>query len=165
MLKNWGLGFDALWHRSIRRSDVVRTSFETSTSIPAEFNISQVFLGLVWGWYHHKAVKKRWKQLVLWSGSFDIYIDVVNHRRPSMTWLFFVRFNATLEMFWQLRPQCVSLSFRQQNLPKQSLSHIGVPLGLALFLVNLFDFLIQRRPSETWRNSTQWVDFDLAEYC
>ena len=30
--------------------------------------------------------------------------------------------------------------------------------------VNLFDFLIQRRPSETWRNSTQWVDFNLAEY-
>ena len=51
-------------------------------------------------------------------------------------------------MFWELRPQGVSSSFTQQNLPKQSLSYIGVPLGLTLLLVNLFDFLIQRRPNE-----------------
>ena len=74
--------------------------------------------------------------------TFIWYLHVVNHRRPSMIWLCFVRFNATLKMFWRLRPQCVSSSFTQQDLPKQSLSHISVPLGLALFLVNLFDFLI-----------------------
>ena len=48
--------------------DVVRYVVRTSASILADFNMSEVFLGLVWGWYHHKAVKKRWKQLVLWSG-------------------------------------------------------------------------------------------------
>ena len=32
------------------------------------------------------------------------------------------------------------------------------------FLVNLFDFLIQRRPSETWHNSIQLVDFNLSVY-
>lgn len=75
-------------------------------------------------------------------------LHVVNHWRPNMTLVFFVVFNTTLKMFWELRPQGVSSSFTQQNLPKQSLSYIGVPLGLTLLLVNLFDFLIQRRPNE-----------------
>ena len=38
--------------------------------------------------------------------------------------MFFVVFNTTLKMFWELRPQGVSSSFTQQNLPKQSLSHV-----------------------------------------
>ena len=67
-------------------------------------------------------------------------------------------------MFWELRPQGVSSSFTQQNLPKQSLSYIGVPLGLTLLLVNLFDFLIQRRPNEIWHNSVKLVDFNGSEY-
>ena len=67
-------------------------------------------------------------------------------------------------MFWELRPQSVSLSFTQQNLPKQSLSYIGVLLGLTLLLVNLFDFLIQRRPNEIWHNSVKLVDFNGSEY-
>ena len=81
-----------------------------------------------------------------------------------MTWVFFVVFNTTLKMFWELRPQGVSSSFTQQNLPKQSLSYIGVPLGLTLLLVNLFDFLIQRRPNEIWHNSVKLVDFNGSEY-
>ena len=81
-----------------------------------------------------------------------------------MSWLFFVVFNTTLKMFWELRPQGVSSSFTQQNLPKQSLSYIGVPLGLTLLLVNLFDFLIQRRPNEIWHNSVKLVDFNGSEY-
>ena len=67
-------------------------------------------------------------------------------------------------MFWELRPQGVSSSFTQQNLPKQSLSYIGVPLGLTLLLVNLFDFLIQRRPNEIWHNTVKLVDFNGLEY-
>ena len=67
-------------------------------------------------------------------------------------------------MFWELRPQGVSSSFTQQNLPKQSLSYIGVPLGLTLLLVNLFDFLIQRRPNEIWHNSVKLVDFNGSVY-
>ena len=76
---------------------------------------------------------------------------------------FFVVFNTTLKMFWELRPQGVSPSFTQKNFPKQSLSHIGVPLGLTLLLVNLFDFLIQRRPNEIWHNSVKLVGFDGSE--
>ena len=91
-------------------------------------------------------------------------LHVVNHWRPNMSWLFFVVFNTTLKMFWELRPQGVSSSFTQQNLPKQSLSYIGVPLGLTLLLVNLFDFLIQRRPNEIWHNSVKLVDFNGSEY-
>ena len=67
-------------------------------------------------------------------------------------------------MFWELRPQGVSSSFTQQNLPKQSLSYIGVPLGLTLLLVNLFDFLIRRRPNEIWHNSVKLVGFNGSEY-
>ena len=67
-------------------------------------------------------------------------------------------------MFWELRPQGVSSSFTQQNLPKQSLSYIGVPLGLTLLLVNLFDFLIKRRPNEIWHNSVKLVDFNGSVY-
>ena len=33
-----GLGFDTLWRRSIRGSDVVRTSFETANRVPTESN-------------------------------------------------------------------------------------------------------------------------------
>ena len=66
--------------------------------------------------------------------------------------------------FGSCRPQGVSSSFTHQNLPKQSLSYIGVPLGLTLLLVNLFDFLIQRRPNEIWHNSVKLVDFNGSEY-
>ena len=45
-----------------------------------------------------------------------------------------------------------------------SLSYVGVPLGLTLLLVNLFDFLIQRRPNEIWHNSVKLVDFNGSEY-
>ena len=53
-----GLGSGFLMPFDVVR-DVVRTSFETSSSIATEFNVSQVFLGFVEVWYHHKAVKKR----------------------------------------------------------------------------------------------------------
>ena len=75
-------------------------------------------------------------------------LHMVNYWRPNITLVFFVVFNTILKMFWKLRPQSISLAFTQQNLPKQSLSYIGVPLGLTLLLVNIFDFLIQRRPNE-----------------
>ena len=106
--------------------------------------------------------------MIAWCLGFIYWkwnLHVVNHWRPNMTWVFFVVFNTTLKMFWELRPQGVSSSFTQQNLPKQSLSYIGVPLGLTLLLVNLFDFLIQWRPNDIWHNSVILVHFNGSVYC
>ena len=148
---------------------------------------------VTWEWKEHertmKGNERKWKENernmkaneskglgfdTLWRRSKQLTVSLQNPTGKIYMWwitgvpiwheCFFVVFNTTLKMFWELRPQGVSSSFTQKNFPKQSLSHIGVPLGLTLLLVNLFDFLIQRRPNEIWHNSVKLVDFNGSEY-
>ena len=122
---------------AIGRSDVVRNLEEHPYGIQNFTSFSRFCVGVV----PPQSSEEKMKAACLVI-PFIWYLHVVNHRRPGMIWCFFVRFIATLKMFWQLRPQCVSSSFTRENLPKQSLSHIGIPLGLALLLVNFFGQLI-----------------------